>query len=90
MANILLTGGAGYIGSHTAVELLSVGRDVVIVDDLSNADIAVYDAIERITNRRPIVYTGDVADRGLMERVFSEQEIETVIHFAGFNYPAGK
>ena len=84
MANILLTGGVGYIGSHTAVELLSVGRDVVIVDDLSNADIAVYDAIERITNRRPIVYTGDVADRGLMERVFSEQEIETVIHFAGF------
>ena len=84
MASILLTGGAGYIGSHTAVELLSVGQNVVIVDDLSNADIAVYAAIEHITNCRPIVYTGDVTDRVLMERIFSEQEIKTVIHFAGY------
>lgn len=85
MASILLTGGAGYIGSHTAVELLSVGQNVVIVDDLSNADIAVYAAIEHITNCRPIVYTGDVTDRVLIERIFSEQEIKTVIHFAGYN-----
>ena len=84
MASILLTGGAGYIGSHTAVELLQAGRDVVIVDDLSNADAAVYDAMERITHRRPVVYTGDAADRDFMEQVFSQQEIEAAIHFAGF------
>lgn len=84
MSGILLTGGAGYIGSHTAAELLQQGREVVIVDDLSNADPSVYDALERITGRRPTVYTGNAADRGLLERVFSEQQIAAVIHFAGF------
>ena len=83
MAGILLTGGAGYIGSHAAVELLKSGRDVVIVDDLSNADGSVYDAIEQITGRRPVIYTGDAADQALMENVFSEQRIGSVIHFAG-------
>lgn len=84
MAEILLTGGAGYIGSHTAVELLNVGQRVVIVDDLSNADASVYDAIERITGQRPVVYTGNAADKPLVDRIFSEHEISAVIHFAGF------
>ncbi len=81
---ILLTGATGYIGSHTAVELLNSGEDAVIVDDLSNSEASVIDRIEQITGRRPAFYQGDVADKALLERVFSENRIDAVMHFAGF------
>ena len=81
---ILLTGATGYIGSHTAVELLNSGEDAVIIDDLSNSEASVIDRIEQITGRRPAFYQGDVADKALLERVFSENRIDAVMHFAGF------
>ena len=81
---ILLTGGAGYIGSHTAVELLETGRDVVIVDDFSNSSPEAVGNIARITGKQPVCYQADAADREAMERVFTENRIEAVIHFAGF------
>lgn len=80
----LLTGGAGYIGSHTAVELLAAGEDVVIVDDFSNSDPMVIDRVERITGQRPKLFQADVADRRAMKKVFSENQIEAVVHFAGY------
>lgn len=82
--SVLLTGGAGYIGSHTAVELLQSGREVVIVDDFSNSSPAVIDRIYEITGRAPVLYEGDVADTSLIDRIFSENDIEGVIHFAGY------
>ena len=82
--SILLTGGTGFIGSHTAVELLNVHQDVVIVDDLSNSSASVVERIEAITGKRPVFYEGDVADKAVMEKIFSENSIDAVIHFAGF------
>ncbi len=81
---ILLTGATGYIGSHTAVELLNAGEEIVIVDDLSNSEAGVIDRIQQITGRRPSFYCGDVADGTLMDRVFTENRITAVMHFAGF------
>ena len=84
MSEILLTGATGYIGSHTAVELLTAGEEIVIVDDLSNSEASVIDRIEQITGKRPPFYQGDVADAALLERIFTEHEIAAVMHFAGF------
>lgn len=82
---ILLTGGLGYIGSHTAVELLERGHDVVIVDNLSNSKIEVLDKIEKITGKRPLFYELDVCDYEKLSVVFEENEdIFGVIHFAGY------
>ena len=81
---ILLTGATGYIGSHTAVELLNAGEEVVIVDDLSNSEESVIDRIEKITGKRPVFYLGDVADSALLAKIFSENHIDAVMHFAGF------
>ncbi|HFI0172276.1 TPA: UDP-glucose 4-epimerase GalE [Streptococcus suis] len=82
--SILVTGGAGYIGSHTVVELLELGKDVVIVDDLSNASILVLDRIEEITGKRPTFYQLDVADKDGLRQVFKKEDIEAAIHFAAF------
>ncbi|HFI0107821.1 TPA: UDP-glucose 4-epimerase GalE [Streptococcus suis] len=82
--SILVTGGAGYIGSHTVVELLELGKDVVIVDDLSNASILVLDRIEEITGKRPTFYQLDVADKDGLRQVFKKENIEAAIHFAAF------
>lgn len=82
--SVLLTGGTGYIGSHTAVELLKAGEEIVIVDDLSNSEASVLDRIEAITGYRPKFYRTDVADRAAMEQIFAENNIEAVIHFAGW------
>ena len=84
MSMVLLTGGAGFIGSHTAVELITSGYDVVIADNLSTSDECVIDRIEQITGKRPKFYEIDVADKTSLERVFSDNDIEAVIHFAGF------
>lgn len=81
--SILLAGGAGYIGSHTAVELIKEGYDVVIVDNYNNSCPEVINRIEKITGTRPIAYEADVKDTEAMRQVFSESEIDVVIHFAG-------
>lgn len=80
---VLVTGGAGYIGSHTCVELLNNGYDVVIADNLSNAKAEVIDRIARITGKRPEFYQVNVQDGEQLRRIFQEQSIDTVIHFAG-------
>ncbi len=84
METVLLTGGMGYIGSHTAVELLREGYEVIIADDLSNSSVDVLDSIEKITDVRPTFYRVDAADREAMTPVFRDNNISTVIHFAGF------
>lgn len=84
MKKILLTGGTGFIGSHTAVELIESGYNVVIADDLSNSEEYVIDRIKQITNVRPIFYKTDVTNSDTLEKIFSHEEIDAVIHFAGF------
>ena len=81
---ILVTGGAGYIGSHTCVELLNAGYEVCIVDDFSNSKPEVLNRIREITGKDFAFYELDVADKEGMRRVFSENAIDAVIHFAGF------
>lgn len=81
---VLLTGAAGYIGSHTAVELLDAGMDIVVADNLSNSSEEVIDRIEKITGRKVSFFDIDVADKEKLRRVFSESVPEAVIHFAGF------
>ena len=81
--NILVTGGMGYIGSHTTVELLEAGYDVTIVDDLSNSNPAVLDGIEKITGQRPTFYQKSCNDLDAMEEIFAkEKNISCIIHFA--------
>lgn len=81
---VLVTGGAGYIGSHTVVQLLENNREVVIVDDLSNSSPKVIDRIETITGKRPKFYEVNILDEEKMDEIFKENEIDSVIHFAGF------
>lgn len=81
---VLVTGGAGYIGSHTVVELQNAGYEAVIVDDLSNAKADVIDRIETITGKRPAFYALDCADKAGLRKVFEAHPIDAVIHFAGF------
>ncbi len=83
MKNILVTGGAGYIGSHTAVELLNGGYGVVVADNLSNSVEESLRRVEKITGKRVKFYRCDVRDRAAMDKIFEENEIEWVIHFAG-------
>jgi UDP-glucose 4-epimerase len=80
---ILVTGGMGYIGSHTVVELLNAGYDVVVVDNLSNAQASVQDRIEKIAGRKFEFAEADIRDRAAMERVFGAHQVGAVIHFAG-------
>lgn len=83
MTMILVTGGTGYIGSHTVVELLEAGYEVVIADNLVNSKREVLDSIEKITGKRPAFYQVDVCDRQALEDIFSRHLIDAVIHFAG-------
>lgn len=80
---VLITGGAGYIGAHTAVELLQIGEDIVVVDNFINSKPEVLNAIRTITGRDFPFYEADLLDRDAVDRIFSENEIDTVIHFAG-------
>lgn len=80
---ILVTGGAGYIGSHTCVELLNAGYDVVIIDNLYNSNQKAVDRIEEITGKKVKFYPNDMMDRAAVKRVFDENKIDAVIHFAG-------
>lgn len=81
---VLLTGGAGYIGSHTCVELLDNGYDVVIADNFDNSSEKVIDRIKQITGKEVSVYNIDVADKTALRKLFEECDIDSVIHFAGF------
>lgn len=80
---ILVTGGCGYIGSHTVVELLNSGAELLILDNLSNSKLAVLDRIQTITGQRPAFVNVDIRDREAMRGVFANHPISEVIHFAG-------
>lgn len=81
---LLITGGAGFIGSHTVVELLNRDYELVILDDFSNSDPKVLDRIEQITSKNPVFYEGNVCDKAILEKIFQEHQIDGVIHFAGY------
>ena len=81
--SILITGGAGYIGSHTCVELLEAGKDIVIVDNFCNSKPEALERIREITSRDFKFYEADLLDRAAIEKIFDENDIEAVIHFAG-------
>ena len=83
MSSVLLTGGVGYIGSHTAVVLIEAGYEVVLYDNLSNSKLDVLESIEAITGKRPHFIEGDVRDRERLQQTFADHSIESVIHFAG-------
>lgn len=81
--SILVTGGAGYIGSHTCVEMLNAGYDVVVVDNLDNSSSEAIKRVEKLTGKSIKFYQNDVRDRAALCKIFSENKIEAVIHFAG-------
>ena len=80
---VLLTGGAGYIGSHTAVEMINAGHEVVIADNFDNSSPKVIDRIETITGTRPTLYELDVADNAAVDAMFEKESFDAVVHFAG-------
>ena len=80
---VLVTGGAGYIATHTDVCLLNAGYDVVAVDNFSNSSYESIENVEKITGKKVIFYEGDVCDKAVLEKIFSEHKIDAVIHFAG-------
>ena len=81
---ILVTGGTGYIGSHTCVDLLDAGYEIVVIDYLSNSKIEVVDKIKEITGKDFKFYEGDCCDKNILTKIFEENNIDAVIHFAGF------
>ncbi len=80
---ILVTGGAGYIGSHTCVELLNAGYDVVVIDNLYNASEKAIERIKEITGKDVTFYETDILDKEAMDKIFAEEKPDCVIHFAG-------
>ena len=80
---VLVTGGAGYIGSHTCVELLNAGYEVVVLDNLSNASEKSLERVKQITGKDVVFYKGDILDREILNKVFAENTIDSCIHFAG-------
>ncbi|MDK4697457.1 UDP-glucose 4-epimerase GalE [Kingella negevensis] len=79
--NILVTGGAGFIGSHTVVELLNAGHNPIILDNFCNSSAKVLTRINEITGKTPVFYQGDIRDCALLQQIFSEHKIDSVIHF---------
>lgn len=84
MKRILVTGGAGYIGSHTVVELIAAGYEAIIVDNFSNSSVEVLDRLKTITGVDVPFYKGSISDKEFMNRVFEENQIDAVIHFAAY------
>ena len=80
---ILVTGGAGYIGSHTCVELLNAGYEIIVIDNLINSSIKALERVEEITGKKLTFYNVDLLDRPALENIFDKESIESVIHFAG-------
>lgn len=81
--SILVTGGAGYIGSHTVLSLLENGYSVIVLDNLSNSSIESLNRVESLTNKKPKVYIGDIRDKNILQKIFTENKVTDVIHFAG-------
>ena len=80
---ILVTGGTGYIGSHTVVELINAGYEVEILDNLFNSKITVLDRIAQITGKKPKFYEADLRDKAALDKIFNDTQYDSVIHFAG-------
>ena len=80
---ILVTGGAGYIGSHTVVELQNSGYDVVVLDNLSNSSEKALDRVSKITGKPVKFYKADILDREALDQIFDKEDIDSCIHFAG-------
>jgi UDP-glucose 4-epimerase len=80
---ILVTGGAGYIGSHTTLALLQAGHDVVILDNLCNSSVESLKRVEQLAGRAPVFVEGDIRDRAALDRLFAEHSLQAVLHFAG-------
>lgn len=83
MGSVLVTGGAGYIGSHTCVELLECGREVIVIDNFVNSSYESIKRVQDITGKKMKFFEGDMRDRDFLRSVFSENEVDSVIHFAG-------
>ncbi|EGR7942297.1 UDP-glucose 4-epimerase GalE [Vibrio vulnificus] len=81
--NVLVTGGMGYIGSHTCVQMMAAGMEPIIVDNLCNAKVDVLSRIEALTGKQPTFYQGDIRDEAFLDSVFAKHDIQAVIHFAG-------
>ena len=81
--NVLVTGGAGYIGSHTTVELLNAGHEVVCIDSLANSKYEAVRRVEGITGKKVKFYEGDIRDSAILDKIFTENKIDAVINFAG-------
>jgi len=81
---VLLTGGAGYIGSHTIVEMHEAGHDVVVVDNFFNSSPKSVERVEKIIAKRVPLYEADVADEAAMDRIFAAEQVDAVVHFAGY------
>ena len=81
---VLVTGGLGYIGSHTCVELLNKGHEIVVLDNLDNAELSVKDRIEEITKKTFSFYLGDCQDESLLEKILADHKVDALIHFAGY------
>ena len=81
--NVLVTGGAGYIGSHTSVELLNAGHGVVCIDNLVNSKYVAVERVQELTGKEVKFYEGDIRDKDLLDKVFTENKIDAVINFAG-------
>ncbi|EJI1279199.1 UDP-glucose 4-epimerase GalE [Vibrio vulnificus] len=81
--NVLVTGGMGYIGSHTCLQMMAAGMEPIIVDNLCNAKVDVLSRIEALTGKQPTFYQGDIRDEAFLDSVFAQHDIQAVIHFAG-------
>lgn len=81
--NILVTGGSGYIGSHTCIQMIEAGMTPIILDNLYNSKLLVLDRIQQVTGVRPTFYQGDIRDSAILQTIFTEHHIDGVIHFAG-------
>jgi UDP-glucose 4-epimerase len=81
--NVLVTGGAGYIGSHTSVELLNAGHNVICIDNFMNSKYEAVRRVEEITGKKVKFYEGDIRDREILDKIFTENKIDAVINFAG-------
>ncbi len=82
-SSVLVSGGLGYIGSHTVVELINAGKEVIILDNLANSDEFVLNRIEGIIGVRPKLYVGDIRDRQFLRNIFKDYQFKSLIHFAG-------
>lgn len=84
MTSVMVTGGAGYIGSHVCLQLLQTGHDVIVVDNLSNGKSEHLAVVERLTGKKLTFFKQDIRDSLALEKIFKERKVEAVIHLAGF------